>query len=80
VTWSIVRTCSRCGTRAEAAICSRDDVVAYMHAMMLFLTGRDVGEGCPSCTPELAQALEARGHTPDEWRAAVERARGRRPV
>ena len=78
--WSIVRTCDACGTRAEAPICSRDEVVQYMHVLGLHFAGKLILEACPSCSEEALKAFKALGYTARDWFEAVERARGPRPV
>jgi hypothetical protein len=78
MSWSIVRTCARCGTRAEVDLRSREDVLGYLHALFMFLTGQDRHDGCPSCSPELAARVTVLGYASEDWQQAVDRARGPR--
>lgn len=75
MSYSIVRTCSRCGTRAEREIRTGQELAAAVFSLQHHLQHRDGDQGCPSCMPELARAAEI---DVDEWRAAVNRALSRR--
>lgn len=76
MSWSIVRTCGRCGVRAELPINDIEDVAVVNLVLRLqFVAGR-ADLGCPACCPEGANAL---GIDADVWRAAVARARGLPP-
>jgi hypothetical protein len=78
MSWSLVRTCARCATRAEVDLRSRTDVLMYLHAVAVHLSGEDPHDGCPSCSPELAARVTVLGYSFEDWRAAVDRARGPR--
>lgn len=77
MTWSIVRTCRRCGTRAEQEL--RTPAVAACAVMRIVHTFEhpDGDDGCPECDPELANAPTL---DREQWREMVARARGHRPA
>lgn len=75
MSWSIVRTCGRCGTRAERLIRTGTQVERAVLVLRYHLQYRDSDDGCPSCDPELARAA---GVDMDEWRESVNRALGHR--
>lgn len=72
---SIVRTCRRCGTRAEREIRTPEGVISVLQLLTHHFEHPNADDGCPSCDPDLAKAS-----TIDlaEWREAVERAAGHR--
>ena len=76
MSWSIVRTCRRCGTRAERPLRDLFDVVRVSHVLKLHFESPDADDGCPTCLPELGEQAKM---DPLEWRALVARARGQRP-
>lgn len=80
MSWSLVRTCARCGRRAEKEIRSREQAERASFVLMFSFAHPDSGDGCPSCDPELAQRAKDAGIDPDGWEAAVNLARNRGPA
>ena len=76
MSWSVVRTCARCGTRAEREVRTFGGLATVGAAMLHHLKHRDSDQGCPSCDPTLANDANI---DLDEWRDAVGRARSRNP-
>lgn len=76
MSWSVVRTCSRCGTRAEVPLYALEDVPTALRMFVAFFSGHDKHDGCPSCSAELGNVLVARGSDLGDWQKAVTRARG----
>jgi hypothetical protein len=80
VSYSIVRTCARCGTRAEHEIRTTVGLATFVTAVMYAFEHPNADDGCPNCCPELVTNAAACGLDLESWRAAVARARSRQPV
>jgi hypothetical protein len=76
VSWSIVRTCERCGRRAERPIRDFGDVLRISVGLTLTIDVPGAGDGCPSCDPKVAEATKC---DPLEWQQLLARGRGQRP-
>jgi hypothetical protein len=79
MSWAIVRTCRRCGLKAEKAITSREQARRAGYVLEHQFDHPDSDDGCPDCDPVLAERAKAAGIDLAGWRKAVNRARGRRP-
>jgi hypothetical protein len=77
---SLVRTCGRCGRRAEIEIRSLEGAERASLVLRLSFAQLGADDGCPLCDPELARRCKAIGIDPDRYQAAVNRARGRGPA
>lgn len=76
MSYSLVRTCDRCGTRAERPLSTRSGL-AFAQAVLLRLSAGPINDqGCPSCDPDAAKAA---GVDMERWRSEVALARGHRP-
>jgi hypothetical protein len=80
VSWSIVRTCRRCGTRAEKEIATRQAAARAASILAHHFDHPNSDDGCPSCDPEVAKRLQAAGIDPATYGAAVNRVRNRGPA
>ena len=80
MSWAIVRTCRRCGRRAEKGITSLEGARRAGRVLEHHFEHPDSDDGCPDCDPELAAKAFAAGIDPDAWAAAVNRARNRGPA
>lgn len=80
MSWALVRTCDRCGGRAEKEIRSLEGAERASLVLLLSFAQRGSGDGCPSCDPELARAAERAGIDLHGWQAAINRARNRGPA
>ena len=80
MSWSIVRTCRRCGDRAEKPIASREMAARVALVLEHHFRAPDSDDGCPKCDPELAEKARAAGIDLDEYQAAVARARKHPPT
>jgi hypothetical protein len=80
MSWALVRTCRRCGRRAELDIATREMVARVTAALEHHFSSPSSDDGCPDCDPELAKDVQAAGIDLDRYRAAVNRARNRGPA
>jgi len=80
VSWAIVRTCRRCGTRAEKAITSIEGARRAAYVLEHHFGHPDSDDGCPNCDPDLAKKAREAGIDLEGWQAAVNRARNRGPA
>lgn len=80
MSWAIVRTCRRCGTRAEKEITSHQAARRAASVLAHHFHHPDSDDGCPSCDPELAEKAKRAGIDLELWAAAVNRARNRGPA
>lgn len=55
MSWALVRTCRRCGTRAERPITSMHLVAWALFVLTHHLECPASDDGCPKCDPELAR-------------------------
>jgi hypothetical protein len=76
VSWSLVRTCRRCGTRAERPITTLEGVERAIFALTHHFQHPNSDDGCPSCDLELARDVRV---DRDGYLAAVRRALRWRP-
>lgn len=76
MSFSIVRTCRRCGTRSERDIVNHDQLAVLVSALVHHLGCPESDDGCPDCCPELRKppSFDA-----DSWRRSVDLARSRLP-
>jgi hypothetical protein len=75
VSWSLVRTCRRCGERAEKEITTPEGADRAALVLKHHFEQPDSDDGCPSCDPVLAERCEAVGIEVLGYLAAVKRAR-----
>lgn len=80
MSWSIVRTCRRCGTRAEKEIATREAAARAASILAHHFDHPNSDDGCPSCDPDVAKKLQAAGIALESYQAAVNRARNRGPA
>jgi hypothetical protein len=80
VSYSVVRTCARCGTRSEHDIRGPEGLGSFVSAVIHHFEHPDSDQGCPNCDPEVAAAFGSDGRGLEEWRAGIGRARSRSPV
>ena len=77
MSWALVRTCRRCGRRAEKEIATREAAARAALVLTHHFDHPDSDDGCPSCDPKLAARA---GIDPMRWSAALNRARNRGPA
>lgn len=71
MSWALVRTCRRCGTRAERPITTLNLVAWALFVLTHHFEHPQSDDGCPKCDPELARHPDV---NVDGYDAAVARA------
>jgi hypothetical protein len=78
MSWSIVRTCRRCGARAELEIRDLEAVAATTRVLEHHFAHPGSDDGCPACDPALLEDAKQRGIDLGRYGDAVEAARRNR--
>lgn len=80
MSWAIVRTCRRCGERAEKEITTRATAEWVSYVLFRYFEHAGSDDGCPSCDPELLARAQEAGIDLAGYHASVIRARNRGPA